>query len=145
MRTERDSIGRPLARRGTTASSITCMMRGTPAMTITFSSMKPGARESALSISAAPFGMRAMRNRAGVSSLSLKRLPHGRHGLRIDHDLDRERLGDGVGGHVVMGWADAAGGEDIGKTRAERIHGRHDLGLDVGNHPHLAQQNADAG
>jgi hypothetical protein len=33
---ERESIGRPLARRGGTASSMTCMMRGTPAMTITF-------------------------------------------------------------------------------------------------------------
>jgi hypothetical protein len=30
---ERESIGRPLARRGGTASSMTCMMRATPAMT----------------------------------------------------------------------------------------------------------------
>ena len=50
------------------------MMRGTPAMTITFSIMKPGAREMALSIRLAPSGMRAMRSRAGVSSVGVKRL-----------------------------------------------------------------------
>ena len=57
--------------------------------------------------------MRAMRSRAGVSSLIAEALAHGRDRRGIDHDLDREGLGDGIGGNVVMGRPDAAGGEDI--------------------------------
>ena len=33
-----------------------------------------------------------------------------------------ERLGDAVGGDVVMRRADAAGGEDVGVSRAQRIY-----------------------
>ena len=50
------------------ASSITCMMLGMPAMTMTLPSMKPGAIDTLFSTSSAPKGMRAMRMRAGVIS-----------------------------------------------------------------------------
>ena len=43
---------------------------GTPAMTKTLSMRKPGATETSLSISVAPSGVRAMRRRAGVNSIS---------------------------------------------------------------------------
>ena len=42
-----------------------------------------------------------------------------------------EGLGDGIRGDVVMRGADAAGGEDIGVARPQRIHRRHDLLLHV--------------
>ncbi len=66
-------------------------------------------------------------------------LAHGRDRLGIDHDFDLEGFGDGIGGHVVMGGTDAAGGEDIGEARAELVHRGDDLGLNVGHDPHLAQ------
>ena len=43
---------------------------GTPAMTCTLPSEKPGALDTGLSMSAAPSGMRAMRRRASFSSRS---------------------------------------------------------------------------
>ncbi len=60
----------PTERRGATASSIACMIAGTPAMAMTFSTMKPGAFEIGFSISSAPDGIRAMRRRAAFSSPS---------------------------------------------------------------------------
>ena len=119
------------------------MMRGTPAMTMTFSSMKPGALEMALSISAAPLGMRAMRSRAGVSSSIAEMLAHGGDGGGIDIDLDPEGHGDGVGGDIVMGRADAAGSKYVSILLAERVHRGGDLGLAIGHDPDLAQRNSD--
>ena len=63
----------------------------------------------------------------------------------VDRDPHAERLGDAVGGDVVMRRADAAGGEEIGVARAHRVQRRDDLRLDVGNDAHLAQVDADAG
>ena len=50
-----------------------CMMAGTPAITITLPSMKPGAFEMSLRIRSAPSGMRAMRRRASFRSSGLIR------------------------------------------------------------------------
>ena len=44
-----------------------------------------------------------------------------------------------------MGRSDAAGGEDVGVAVAERVHRRDDLVLDIGDHPHLADIDADIG
>ena len=63
-----DSIFLPVLRYLVAASSITCMMLGMPAMTITLPSMNPGAIDTLFSTNSAPKGMRAMRIRAGVSS-----------------------------------------------------------------------------
>jgi hypothetical protein len=38
-----------------------------------------------------------------------------------------------------MGWADPAGGEQIVVFGPERVHGRHDLLVHVGHHPHLGE------
>ena len=46
------------------------MIDGTPAMTMTLPSQKPGAAEILLSTSAAPCGMRAMRRRASLSCMA---------------------------------------------------------------------------
>ena len=64
---ERDSIFRPVASRGASASIIACMIDGTPAMTWTLPIVKPGAFETEFSISVAPSGIRAMRSRASLS------------------------------------------------------------------------------
>ena len=62
-----DSMRAPVLSDGVAAISIACMMLGTPAITITLPSLKPGAFEIALSTRSAPVGMRAIRSRAGVS------------------------------------------------------------------------------
>ena len=104
---------------GATYSSIACMTCGMPAMTMTLPIRKPGAAEILLSTSSAP---------AGIARHAHARLVHDAAGLRkpLAQNFDRvrvivdrhaERLGDGVGGDVVVGRADAAGGEDVGVAR----------------------------
>ena len=56
-----------------------------------------------------------------------------------------EGLGDAVGGDVVMGRADAAGGEHIGVARAQGVERGDDLRLLVGNDAHLLEVDADIG
>src|SRR3546814_7694001 len=56
---------------------------------------------------------------------------------------DAERLGDAFGGDVVMGRADAAGGEHVVPACPERVQRGDDLGLDVGDDPRLDQPDAD--
>src|SRR5690606_24335952 len=50
-----------------------------------------------------------------------------------------------VGGDVVVGGADAAGGEQVVIALAQDIDGRHDLGLDIADHPRLAYIHAVGG
>ena len=59
--------------------------------------------------------------------------------------VDAERLGDRVGGDVVVGRADAAGREEIVVARAQRVERGDDLLLDVGHDARLAHLDADAG
>jgi hypothetical protein len=84
------------------------------------------------------------------------RLVHDAAGLRnaLGHDLDRarvmldgnaERLGDAIGGDVVMGRADATGGEDIGIARPQRVERGDDLRLFVGDDAHFLEIDADVG
>ena len=58
---------------------------------------------------------------------------------------DAEGLGDAFGGDVVMRRADAAGGENIGVARAQRVERVDDRRLVVGDDPHLLQVDADGG
>ena len=67
------SIFAPVSRRGTMSSSIACMIRGTPASTMTFSILKPGALEMEFCTSSAPTGRRAMRRRAALRSSGFSR------------------------------------------------------------------------
>ena len=61
----------PVSRVGATWSSMTCMIEGTPAMTITLPIRKPGAFEIGFSTRSAPSGMRAMRILASFRSSGL--------------------------------------------------------------------------
>src|SRR5439155_16544234 len=54
-------------------------------------------------------------------------------------------LGDAVGRAVVVGRANAAGGEHIGVAMPERVQRGDDLDLDVGHHTHLFHVDADVG
>ena len=65
--------------------------------------------------------------------------------LRVIIDGDAECLGDGVGGDVVVGRPDPAGGEDIGVARPQRVERGDDFRLFVRNHPHLFEIDADGG
>ena len=91
------------------------MIVGTPAITMTLPIQKPGAADTLLSTRSAPAGIRVMRSRASFSSEPVARQPlmQDFHRARIVVDRHAERLGDAVGGDVVMGRADAAGGEHI--------------------------------
>ena len=44
-----------------------------------------------------------------------------------------------------MGWTDAAGGEQIGVPRAQRVDRLDDRGLVVGDHAHFLEVDADGG
>jgi hypothetical protein len=54
-------------------------------------------------------------------------------------DADPECLGDGIGGDVVMGRPDAAGGEDIAVAMAQRVQRGDDIGLIVVYVPELLE------
>ena len=66
-------------------------------------------------------------------------------GARIVVDRHAERLGDGVGGDVVVGRADAAGGEHVVVAAAQRVERGDDLRLVVGDDAHLLEIDADHG
>ena len=141
-----DSIRTPDFSFGATMSIIACMIEGTPAMTMTLPILKPGARMVALWISSAPSGIRAMRSRASFNSpRALEALAKPRHHLRMMIDADAERLGDAVGGDVVMGRPDAAGGKDVVVAIAQRVQRRDDVGLVVGDDADLLEVDPDIG
>ena len=60
----------------------------------------------------------------------------------MNHDRHTECRGDGVNGDVVVGRADAAGGEQIIVARAERVDRLDDPLGDVGDDAHLGQPDA---
>jgi len=60
-------------------------------------------------------------------------------------DPHAERLGHRIGGDVVMGGSDAAGGENEIIARPERVQGRHDLAFVIPHHPHFLKVDAEAG
>jgi hypothetical protein len=60
-------------------------------------------------------------------------------------DADFEGLGHGVGGDVVMGGADAAGGENQVIAGSKGIQGGDNLGLDIGHNTDFLAVNAQRG
>ena len=65
------------------------------------------------------------------------------HGLGVFKGLGAEGLGDGVGGDVVVGRANPAGGKDVVNLRGQGLY-RVDNGLlNVGNDTGLDHLNAD--
>ena len=93
----------------------------------------------------APRGIRAMRLRASVNSISRSSVV-GREqfkSLRVVLARHAEGLGDRVGGDVVMRRPDAAGGEQIGIALSQRIDGLGDVILIVGNDADLLEVDTD--
>jgi hypothetical protein len=64
---------------------------------------------------------------------------------RIDVDRHPKRLGYAVGGDVVVGGPDAAGGEDVGVAVAQRVERIDDRRLFVAEHADLLEVDADGG
>ena len=123
------------------------MIEGTPAITMTLPIQKPGAPDTLLSDELGALG-NARHAHARLVHLGAGRgepLLHDRERARIDVDRHAERLGDAVGGDVVMGRADAAGGEDIGVAAAQRIERIDDRRLLVADHPHFHEVDAERG
>ncbi len=137
----------PVRSRGVTASSIACMMLGTPAMTMTLPSMKPGALETGFSTRSAPAGMRAIRF-LRLGELEAARHVVGRHHRqrpRIEVDRHIESLGDRIGSDVIVGRTDATGGEQVVVTVAQHIDGGDDFHLVVGDNASLLELDAEPG
>ena len=146
-RTVSDSMRTPVLSLGATSSSMACMIEGTPAMTMTLPIQMPGAPDTLLTTRSAPLGMRVMRRRASFISVPVARqtLLHDRERARIDVDRHAERLGDAVGGDVVVGRPDAAGGEDVGVAVPQRVERIDDRALLVADHADLHEIDADRG
>ena len=118
-------------------------MCGTPAMMKMLPILMPGAPDIGLGISSAPSGTRAMRSRASVSPPRVGVIIlEDRARLGMDDHRHAERRGDRVDGDVVVGRADAAGGEQIIVRGAQRVDRLGDPLLDVGHHAHFGQPDA---
>ena len=123
------------------------MTLGMPAMTMTLPIRNPGAAEILLRTSSPPIGharhahARLVHDAAGLGDRAL----HDLDRLRMIIQRDAESLGDAIGGDVVMGRADAAGGEHVGVARTQCIERRDDLRLLVGDDAHFLEIDADAG
>ena len=116
-RTDSDSIRTPDCSVGATISIIACMIDGTPAMTMTLPILKPGRQDRrALDQVGAIGNPGHPQPRLVQFARILEALLEARDHVGMMVDADAERLGDAVGGDVVMGRADAARGEDIGIT-----------------------------
>ena len=68
-----------------------------------------------------------------------------RHHFGVMVDADAERLGDAVGGDVVMGRPDAAGGKDVIVALSQCIKGGDDIGLLVGDDADFLEVDPDIG
>ena len=89
-----------------------------------------------------------MRMRAGVISTPrrFEALAHGSERALVDVDADAERLGDAVGGDVVVGRTDAARREDVVVARSRSAStALDDLHLLVGDDAHFLHLDADGG
>jgi hypothetical protein len=60
-------------------------------------------------------------------------------------DADAERFRNAVGGDVVMGRPDAAGGKDVAVTIPQRIESGDDIGLVVGDDADFLEVDPDIG
>ena len=83
-----------------------------------------------------------MRLRMSLNSPGLIARFQQRQRLGVIVDADAEGLGHRIGGDVVMGRADAAGGEDIGVAGAQGVQRGHDLVLDIGHDARFLQVDA---
>src|SRR5438034_11752689 len=119
------------------------MIEGTPAITITLPIQKPGAPDTLLRTRSAPLGMRVMRRRASFISAPVAFSHSCRMASARDVDRHPKRLGDAVGGDVIMGRPDPAGGENIGPAMPERIECVDDRSLLVAEHPHFLEIDAE--
>jgi hypothetical protein len=143
-RSDWDSIGGPPVRVGSTLASIASKIVGTPAMTWTLPSVKPGAAEIGLSIRDGPIGHTG-HAQAGVVHLHPLPVVMGLQdgaGVVANVQMRAHRLRHGIGGDVVMGRADPAGGEEVIVARRQRAHRRDDPVMHVGHDAHLLQPDA---
>ncbi len=63
-------------------------------------------------------------------------------GIRVHHHLAAQRGGNGIHGDVIMGGADAAGGEQIIIAHSQRVHRFRNSSHVIGHHPHFLQADA---
>ena len=88
-------------------------------MTCTLPRVKPGAAETGLSISVGALGdpRHAQPRLVQLAARSAHSAPEGSRGRRRARRSGRRRPAPRIGGDVVMGGADAARGEDMGRRR----------------------------
>ena len=105
--------------------------------------VKPGAIETGLSISVGAARHRRHALAGGVELAGLVVLLHPRPGLRMRLPRHAESGGDAFAGDVVVGRADAAGGEHVVEAGAALVDRRDDGVGHVGDDADLAQRDAD--
>ena len=136
----------PVSSVAVTNSSITRMMSGTPAMTMTLPMRKPGASEIGFGINDAPSGNPSHAQARGRQLKASAGVVFGKRFFRpwIDADRNTEGLGDTVGGNIIMRRADATGRENIVVAGPERVYSVDNLAFVIGDHPNFLQPYADA-
>ena len=112
-------------------------------MTYTLPMRKPGAMETGFSISSAVGRDARHAPPRGRQIAGRVALEHGGDNPRVLADRDAEGARDRVGGDVVVGWPDAPGRHHVVVTRPQRVDGRDDLVLDVGDDARLLNVDAD--
>ena len=123
------------------------MIEGTPAMTMTLSIQNPGRARHLVGHEIGALGnarhahARFVHFRPGRAQPLL----HDFERARVDIDRHPERLGDAVGGDVVVGRPDAAGGEDVGVALPQRVERIDDRRLVVADHADLLEIDPDRG
>src|SRR5216683_2730393 len=75
----------------------------------------------------------------------LKPVAKPRHHFGMMIDADAERFRNAVGGDVVMGRPNAAGGKDVGVAAAQGVQCRDDFGFLVGYDAYLLEVDPDIG
>src|SRR6266478_3459030 len=128
-RTDSDSIRTPDFSFGATMSIIACMIEGTPAITMTLPILKPGDAQPRLI----------------QLACALEAFAKPRHHFGMMIDADAERLRNAVGGNVVMGRPNTAGGKDVGIAAAQGVQCRDDFGFLVGYDAYLLEVDPDIG
>ena len=100
----------------------------------------PGAPDMRLGIRSAPFGHAGHAQPPFVEAALVGIIPlQHRARFGMDDNRDAQRFGHCVHGDIVMGGADAAGGEQVVVGFAKGIYRLCDAGDHIGHHAHFSE------
>src|SRR5215475_2875472 len=150
-RTVCDSMRTPVLSLGATSSRMACMMAGVPtimqAMLDDVADPNSGRARHLVDHEIGTLGnaRHAQPRFVHLRSGCAQPLLQDGEGARIDVDRHPERLGDAIGGDVVVGRPDTAGGEDVSIAVAQRVERLDDRPFLVADHADFHEIDADRG